>query len=214
MISTSLSFAQAKAPFIDSGFPVEYLHPVIPPGAALSGRSRIQWSDRGKQPGRYLDSRVWCGLKDWAKAGLPEKDPAVADDWPTGNIGLRAKMFPAIDIDTSTPDALALVEALVKERFGADLAARTRGDAPRVLYPFRLAEDRDCFRKHKVEWTDSAGTARQSTFWLTGNSTWSPVSTRVARNTRGAAGASRTRRPCRKSRSKTCMRLWPRCASA
>ena len=113
----------------------------------------------GKIPGRYLDGD-WCGLTgQWAGVGLDAATSVAAKEWPTQNVGIRAASFPAIDIDTSTDDALRLVEEIV-QRVAPEAATapvRFRDGSPRALYSFRLAPGSDPVRKGRVAWIDAEG---------------------------------------------------------
>lgn len=93
----------------------------------------------------------------WAATGLDPETIAAAQDWPTENVGLRAAAFPAIDIDTATPAALALVEGAVATLFGTGNPVRVRSGAPRALYPFRLKPGAEAIRKRRLEWADMDG---------------------------------------------------------
>ena len=106
-------------------------HPALQsPLSQTSSRRRS-----GKIPGRYLDGD-WCGLTgQWAGVGLDAATSVAAKEWPTQNVGIRAASFPAIDIDTSTDDALRLVEEIV-QRVAPEAATapvRFRDGSPRAL---------------------------------------------------------------------------------
>ncbi|RWG07543.1 VapE domain-containing protein [Mesorhizobium sp.] len=154
----SHTFGGSAAVFSRAGFPQSDLLPLIPPGAVLSPHSRVSPSQVGKIPGRFRDG-VWSGMTgQWAATGLDPETVSAAQAWPTGNVGLRAAGFPAIDIDTATAEALALVESAVVALFGTGNPVRVRAGAPRALYPFRLKPGAEVIRKRRLDWTDKHGT--------------------------------------------------------
>lgn len=136
------------------GFPASDLLPLIPPGAKLSSQSKVAEHQIGKIPGKYSNG-VWSGLTgSWPTFGLAPQDQERSSSWPTQNVGLRGADFPAIDIDTETPEALALVRDLISEMFEGDLPVRTRGNAPRALYVFKKEGDIP-IRKNRIEFKSS-----------------------------------------------------------
>jgi hypothetical protein len=162
----STTFGRAAAGFVAKGFPRADLLPIVPPCAKISPLSKQLTPDLlGKVPGRYLGDGEWVGLR--APKGHPSMlveglDPATiaaAPEWPTGNVGLRASAFPAIDIDTKTQEAHDLAERVVRCVLGgrADGPVRFRADAARSLRPFRLAPGAEPFKKRRIEWTDKDG---------------------------------------------------------
>jgi len=151
-------FEATRAALIRAKFPPSDILPLIPPGAVLSENSKVHKSQLGKIPGRYSNG-AWSGLRgEWASAGLDAHSVEAAKSWPTQNAGLRAASFPAIDIDTSTPEGLALVENVVRRTVPGATSApvRYRDGAPRALIVFRLAPG-SSIRKAHLEWKDSDG---------------------------------------------------------
>ncbi|MER8845780.1 VapE domain-containing protein [Mesorhizobium australicum] len=154
---SSHTFGGSAAAFIHAGFPATDILPLIPPGAQLSQSSQVSPIQVGKIPGRFRDG-VWSGLTgQWAAVGLDSDTVSAAQEWPTENVGLRSASFPAIDIDTATDEARALVESVVVSLFGEGLPVRFRPDAPRALYPFRLKPGGEAVRKRRLVWTDKRG---------------------------------------------------------
>lgn len=109
---------------------------VIPPGAQLAPSSKIPQNAIGKIPGRRLSSGLWAGY-NW------RKDVALSEDvrrWSNdgANVGLRAGLFPAVDIDCLDP----IIVQQVRERALAVLGpAPVRiGRAPKALLMYRTAE--------------------------------------------------------------------------
>src|SRR6266545_5669827 len=106
---------------------------VIPPGAPLSPTSTIAAESRGKVPGRRLSDGLWAGFA-WRTHETTFSD---VQRWETdgANIGLRARRFPGLDIDSSD-DALALrVQELA---FGVLGPAPVRvGKPPKRLLMYR-----------------------------------------------------------------------------
>lgn len=108
------------------------LIPVTPPGAQLRPGSRLSPAVCGKAPGiRRADG--WTGCPDWA---IREFRPAVIDSY-GGNIGLRTRQYPAIDIDTRNPRMAEVVEQVLLETIGS-LPPRRIGEEPKRSFLFRL----------------------------------------------------------------------------
>jgi hypothetical protein len=148
---TSTTFAAASRPFIEGArLPARDLLPVIPPGASLWGDSGVDPSQCGKIPGRYLpQSGQWCGLGGtWPLEGLEPGLMSRAGSWPTGNVGLRAAQWPAVDVDVSTPEVRDWIEGLILFQLGFS-PFRERGGSPRSLAVFRLTGDEPA-RKMRV----------------------------------------------------------------
>ena len=154
---SDLNFAAAAQPFLDAGFPVADLLPIIPPGAALVPKTAIDSVHLGKIPGRFLPHRkLWAGLQgEWPTVGLLPRWQAQCGRWPTENVGLRAEQFPGLDIDVSSEEARDLVENLSNLHLGK-APARVRDGAPRALLVFRLAGD-EPIRKMRLAFKDDAG---------------------------------------------------------
>src|SRR5438270_7635393 len=72
---------------------------VLPPTATLSPKSKMPPRNLGKAPGRRGGDGDWTGFGGWQKYETTLKDIELweADG---ANIGLRAKNFPGLDIDS------------------------------------------------------------------------------------------------------------------
>ena len=124
--------------------------------------------------------------------GLDTDTAAAAQDWPTQNVGLRAASFPAIDIDTSTTDALRLVEEIVQRVApgAATAPVRYRDGSPRALYPFRLAPGSDlCGKDGWRGWTRT-GRPTRSMCLVSVSNMRSRVRTRPGRSMNGGMGGT------------------------
>jgi hypothetical protein len=117
---------------------------VIPPGAELAPRSRIKRASLGKVPGRRGPGGVWAGYS-WDS----EIVEAVADeiDQMGANIGLRARSYPAIDIDSDSNQLTIIVVNTLHEVLGKRAPCRMSTGARR-LFVFRTEEP---FRKRVLE---------------------------------------------------------------
>jgi putative DNA primase/helicase len=115
----------------DAGFGPELVS-VIPPGGAISPSSRIPPDQRGKCPGR-LGPRGWAGY-NWVQHQATRED-AASWDRAGANAGLRARLYPALDVDSSDPALVETVKALALEHLG--WAPVRVGNPPKVLMPYR-----------------------------------------------------------------------------
>jgi putative DNA primase/helicase len=113
------------------------LHPVIPPGATLSSKSRIKLDQVGKIPGLRNGRGKWHGY-NWREA-QPATQAALTcwlRDW-NASIGLRARNFPGVDIDVLDPELAAAIQQLAFDTLGP--APVRVGNPPKALLPYRLA---------------------------------------------------------------------------
>ncbi len=110
---------------------------VVPPNAPLDPDSTIPPAARGKAPGIRYRSGFWGGYA-WS-FGPTAYEEAVQMDETGANIGLRARVFPAIDIDIKDEQLVGVVSRVVEESLGA--VHYRVGQAPKRLYPFRLEGD-------------------------------------------------------------------------
>jgi hypothetical protein len=131
--------------------------PIIPPGAALVPQTAIDSVHLGKIPGRYLPyKKLWSGLPgEWPTIGLLPRYQMQCGSWPTENVGLRAEMFPGLDIDVASEEARDLVEVLSTLHLGK-APARVRGNAPRALLVFQL-DGEEPIRKMRLVFKDDKG---------------------------------------------------------
>lgn len=153
----SLTFGEASKPFRDVGVPSPALLPIAPPEAVVAENSSLARNRKslGKVPGRFDAHRQeWTGLGGNAiTEGLDKRTRACAENWPTSNVGIVCRAFPAIDCDVNSDAARELVERVVRTVLGDGYAERLRGDGPRRLLAFRsdpkLEESR---RVRKATW--------------------------------------------------------------
>lgn len=153
----SPTFGEASKPFRDAGVPSPALLPIAPPDAVVADNSSLARNRKslGKVPGRFDAHRQeWTGLGGNAiTQGLDKRTRACAENWPTGNVGIVCRAFPAIDCDVNSDAARELVERAVRMVLGATYAERLRGGGPRRLFAFRsdpkLQESR---RVRKATW--------------------------------------------------------------
>lgn len=121
------------------------LVPIVPPDAELSEhstlykRAQLGKSDgRGKSPGVCGDDGKWRGY-DFVRH---ESSEAELDAWHAMGAGTGIKTgrgLIAIDIDTTDEAAAAQLLADVEAELG--VAPKRYGRAPKVLLPFRIADD-------------------------------------------------------------------------
>lgn len=152
------TFGQATSALIQQGlFPAADLLPIIPPGAKIVSGSAIDSKQVGKIPGRFnFHTGEWAGLTGaWPTMGIGPQTVARSASWPTGNVGLRAENWPAVDIDVSSPDVRDLIESLATFHLG-HAPVRERGNAPRALMVFRRTGD-EPIRKSRIVFQDQMG---------------------------------------------------------
>jgi len=156
---SDLTFAKASLPFLQQGaFPAKDLLPIIPPGAKIGSSSVIKADQLGKIPGRYHPTTgEWVGLTGaWPTMGVDAAFSARASAWPTGNVGLRAASWPAVDVDVSTEEARDMVENVIAQKLGL-APVRVRDGAPRSLFVFSSMNDEDPIRKMRLTFVDTNG---------------------------------------------------------
>jgi P4 family phage/plasmid primase-like protien len=110
---------------------------VVPPHAKLSPGSAIREEDKGKSPGiRYADG-LWGGY-NWRKAAPPTH--AEVEQWmkAKANVGLRANLFPAIDIDCTDEKLSNVIRGLAFTYLG--MAPERVGRAPKRLLVYKTTE--------------------------------------------------------------------------
>ena len=123
--------------YAEVGFLGEVI-PILPPGAKLTPNSEIDPSQLGKIPGSYsLRHDAWCGLTYWTTREFTIDDCRKWDRWPGCNVGIRARLFPAVDLDCSHVAFRDACAAALRQRIG-DGPQRLRNNCPRLLIPMRL----------------------------------------------------------------------------
>lgn len=132
-------FKRAIKPLLAGGIPDNHLLPIIPPKASLVFSSKIDETQIGKIPGRWLGS-AWAGLtnKGTNRYLYGEFDPSEFDDFPTDSVGLVAAEWPAIDSDAENVAARVLVEGVVRKIFTTSRTACRLSRGERRLYAFQL----------------------------------------------------------------------------
>jgi len=113
------------------------LIPILPHDAQM--KSEEMESRRGKVPGWLTESGEWVGYGKWTGCTATERDLKKWAGWPGAGVGLQARNFPAVDIDVDDADMAARLEKFVKRELGP--APARVGRPPRVVLPYRLAED-------------------------------------------------------------------------
>jgi len=113
--------------------------PIIAWNGRLSPTSAIDPArGLGKIPGVYHpQTDDWVGMADWTSRVFTRADAEVWDTWPNANVGLRAKHFPAIDIDEDTDVALVeqVLDDLSQGLGEKTMPIRYRANSARVLVP-------------------------------------------------------------------------------
>lgn len=114
------------------------LHPIIPPGAALSAGSSIKPDRVGKIPGQRGQDGTWHGF-DWAAHETTDRD---LRRWSmcNGGAGLRTGHdgYFAVDIDVTDPMLADVARIAIEESLGKT-AVRV-GRAPKCLLLYRMAD--------------------------------------------------------------------------
>lgn len=108
---------------------------VAPPGAELSAGTSLRADDLGKIPA-VKGANGWHGYP-WMTSQPTREQVQTYDSW-GANIGLRGTSFPGLDIDSSSPKLVALVEQIAREHLGP--APRRVGRPPRSLLVYRSNE--------------------------------------------------------------------------
>lgn len=94
------------------------LVPVVPPDADLSPTTSLSPEARGKVPGKPRRDGLWVGYP-WTKQEMPsESDIQEWESW-GANIGLHAKMYPALDVDVDHPQLARFVVQEAIKRLGS-----------------------------------------------------------------------------------------------
>ena len=140
-VKSTPNFGEATRRFCEAGIPEYALIPVTPRDAEISGTGRLNPKSLGKAPGRFIPhERAWRGLTgDHLTEGVSPKDAREWREWPTPNVGITARFYPAIDSDVESEAAAKAVERALQRTFGGDadyIAERTRAGSPRRLYAF------------------------------------------------------------------------------
>lgn len=107
---------------------------VVPPGATLTANSKLKPEALGKTPGKRSSAGEWYGY-NWQAAG-----PATLRDvaqWTLdgANTGLRASAFPAVDIDCTDENLVAVIRGLAITMLGD--APERQGRKPKSLLMYR-----------------------------------------------------------------------------
>lgn len=146
------------------GFGYEIL-PVIPPGAKLSPGSNVDPSQRAKIPGVYNPrTGTWHGMREWSTRQFTVADHEEWDTWPICNVGLRARYFPAVDIDVEDPVVVNEVKNVCFKTLGKGPIRGRQGSA-RILLPYRLTGSKP-FPKKRIVFTMAPGGEKQAVEFL------------------------------------------------
>ena len=113
--------------------------PIIAWNGRLSPTSSIDPArGLGKIPGVYHpQTDDWVGMADWTTREFTRQDAEIWDTWPNANVGLRAKHFPAIDIDedTNVDFVERMLELLSHAYKFISTPIRFRANSARLLMP-------------------------------------------------------------------------------
>jgi len=113
--------------------------PVMPFDAVLHEHSRVDPKARGKCPGDYYGG-MWDGMGKWPDY-IMTPELAVRWDALRANVGLKMGVrWVGLDIDVTDELLAAAMRAKMDEMSGGVWPVRT-GNAPKVLYLFRVAGD-------------------------------------------------------------------------
>jgi hypothetical protein len=131
--------------------------PVIPPGASLSPKSKLDPRQLGKVPGT-LKPDGWIGFNGSYK-DKPKTTTALSQQygrWGAG-IGMLGRLFPAIDIDVGEVSQgevspVHTIKQLAFDYLGLTVV-RSRSGSPRVLLIYRSKR----LRMRRVKWIDVNG---------------------------------------------------------
>lgn len=122
------------ADYAKAGFLSELI-PIIPPGVALSSKSKLNFGtrdSRGKIPGRKI-ADGWVGFPDWTEYRATIHDLA---EWQSSNagIGLQGRLYPALDLDVDDEELADALQSAAETYLGE---APTRfGRGARRLLPY------------------------------------------------------------------------------
>ena len=105
---------------------------VVPPEGKLSPNSKIKRESRGKAPGRF-GPNGWAGYP-WREVTPTAIDAASMDRW-GANVGLKARHFPAVDIDCTDDSISKVIGQVAHDILGA--APVRIGRAPKRLLLYR-----------------------------------------------------------------------------
>lgn len=146
---STANFGKAAKKFTDAGIIGKWLIPIVPRGAIVGKGTTIKADVMGKAPGRFNPRQgAWSGLHGPSiVSGFSRDDFESFQDWPTPNVGILGRAFPAIDNDAGSEKARIFVEKVLAKSFGekAVYGKRIRGKGPRRLYAFKAYDvnDRD-----------------------------------------------------------------------
>lgn len=122
--------------FIDIGM-LEHLIPIVASNGVISSDSTLNQDDAGKQPGKYDPSGMWFGLAGWSMGTTTFPDILLWDTWPTDLVGIRNRLYPAIDNDIDDPTIAQKVENVL-QTFVPGTAKRTRVGSSRTMTFLKL----------------------------------------------------------------------------
>jgi P4 family phage/plasmid primase-like protien len=112
------------------------LIPVIPPGAALTPKSKIAPDSIGKIPGERLDNGLWRGF-NWRALQPTIEDVRAWQQW-GANVGLRTDHFPCVDIDCADEKLAEIIEDMARTLLGP--APSRIGNPPKRALMYRLGD--------------------------------------------------------------------------
>lgn len=132
----------------DAGFR-DQLVCVVPPDGRLAAKTTLTDEMRGKAPGRFRNG-VWTGQKDWYTYEPTEADIGRWSDL-KANTGMKAGLFPALDVDIMDVALVRRVLTIARDTLG--LGAVRVGRRPKALVMYRLADDAALFGPVRLKFT-------------------------------------------------------------
>lgn len=141
--------------YVAAGYGAELL-PIAPPNAVASVTSSAMKKGAGKLPAVFYADRgaagEWTGYPNWSEIKVDAELITYWSTWPTRNIGLRTKFFPAIDIDVADEWMATMIADACRKRIG-DAPVRGRQGSSRRLMVYRTPDGIKPLRKARIEFT-------------------------------------------------------------
>lgn len=106
-----------------------------------------------KSPGKWSESRLWQGYKDWSKHCSRATKPFELDiwrRWPGCGIGIACGLLVAVDLDLLHEEAALSIERKAFADLGDTPCVRI-GRAPKRLLVYRAAEPFKPIKRHPLE---------------------------------------------------------------
>jgi hypothetical protein len=123
-----------------------WLLPIIPPGVALTAKSTVPPSQRGKVPGLRGYSGQWYGFVGWQDARATSGDLVSWGAMGAG-VGLRCGVWIAVDIDVLNEEWALALAAMAHEMLGPGAVRIGRAPKRVLLY---VAAQGEVITKHRL----------------------------------------------------------------